>query len=153
MNYPQTEGTLQFRQSREGFVLTAIDGMVVSTGMPVAGIVLTESDMISKNGLKKLVRKGLLKLVKVDVGEGHVNAYYTDNAVPAILHEKGEQTDATGREQPEHHQQPGGTSEGTEKHDDQTTDDEDEGKICGEWYRQYDKEDDEDNEDPSQGGS
>lgn len=96
----------------EEFIQAVVDGMVASTGMPAVGFALVESGLISKNGLKKMVRKGKLKMIQVTFGQGHVNAYYTDKIIPALLTDKEEKADDTGREQLGDNQPAGDTSEG-----------------------------------------
>lgn len=99
------------REQQERFVKLTVDGLVVETGMPAIGFAIIKAGLIDKAGLKRMVKKGMIKVVRVSAGKGHVVAYYTDDAIPPLIADKGEDALESEIGELEDHQPPGASEE------------------------------------------
>jgi len=71
-------------------VKSIINTIVRETGHPIAGKVLEMTGIADRKQLRKMVRKGILQQCQVLTARGIMNAYYTNDAIPKMFQERGD---------------------------------------------------------------
>ena len=91
------------------FIRETVERLVRRTGFPVTSQVLTGSGIATREELRKLEKKGILKSCLVTAGRGILNAYYTEGAVPDVVKQKQAQLAEQQQEQPSEVRNPEGS--------------------------------------------
>lgn len=90
------------QEQYELFVKMTVDGLVSSSDFPVIANVLEEAEIADRATLRKLERKGILTCMRISVGRGHMNAYFTEDVLPKYERERRAQDAANNQpEQPD----------------------------------------------------
>lgn len=75
-------------KAKIAYITNVIDGLVESTGYPVAGSVIRQSGLATRAELRYMEHKGVLKSCYVSAGKGALSAYYTEGVIPNAIKQK-----------------------------------------------------------------